>query len=487
MDSISPLQYLSREQLVHLVVRLQSEISYLRNQLSDSEDRNIILQQVLPHVIEERLTQATFALKREDRFKHKGGDEPLDCPIHLSPQGVSSTQQSSAAMTVSSLNSSCDQGNQTDSRELMCSLKKKSKLLNAGHNDSNGDERSNIEGQSHGGKQTPAVSAAAERYHTDSFIPEAISSLPMTNAIRSHKRKSVPARMWNSGRKDNDLPLSKEKIIRDEPTVECIASETNSSHSYNVQSEFTHLPEKLLRQLPPSQHPTSTVHVPLSSESPVSLSLDESSETKSPLGDTHEDSDSTEEESTQESQHMGQQSVPSSPAPSLVAAAASAIEGVPTIMDGPKTPKQLAQTRPAGVPRTKLLTEAEEKDFDRVQQEVISDPLITSSRSWIAYQDASEWTRATCALMSALFSSDQMASSTVLGKSSTEPRDRLPADRVNYIVGAVSHRFGVPAAKIRTRMAQKCKDERRKRRMSTHPMNPTAYYSMLPQTNQRNV
>ncbi|KAA0185864.1 hypothetical protein FBUS_11228 [Fasciolopsis buskii] len=74
-------------------------------------------------------------------------------------------------------------------------------------------------------------------------------------------------------------------------------------------------------------------------------------------------------------------------------------------------------------------------EFRRIEAMILSDPRITQSRDWTAYTQANEWTRATCSLMSALFTSGEMAQCTVLGRGIKEPRQRLPVDKALYIVG----------------------------------------------------
>ncbi|VDP80192.1 unnamed protein product [Echinostoma caproni] len=111
-----------------------------------------------------------------------------------------------------------------------------------------------------------------------------------------------------------------------------------------------------------------------------------------------------------------------------------------------------------------MRVEISRTEFRRIEATILSDPRVVESRDWAAYMQANEWTRATCSLMSALFTSDQMAQCTVLGRGVKEPRQRLPVDRATYIVAVISERFRVAPTRIRARMAQKCKDERRKHR-----------------------
>lgn len=64
----------------------------------------------------------------------------------------------------------------------------------------------------------------------------------------------------------------------------------------------------------------------------------------------------------------------------------------------------------------------------------MSNSQITSSRHWKYYIETNEWTRATCALMACLFTREQMANSTVLGRGGSQ-RERLPMNLVAYVVG----------------------------------------------------
>ncbi|TNN04857.1 BEN domain [Schistosoma japonicum] len=58
---------------------------------------------------------------------------------------------------------------------------------------------------------------------------------------------------------------------------------------------------------------------------------------------------------------------------------------------------------------------------------------LMASRQWKYYIETNEWTRATCALMACLFTRDQMANSTVLGRGGSQ-RARLPSNLVSYVV-----------------------------------------------------
>nr|CDS25991.1 BEN domain [Hymenolepis microstoma] len=102
----------------------------------------------------------------------------------------------------------------------------------------------------------------------------------------------------------------------------------------------------------------------------------------------------------------------------------------------------------------------------QIEDQIMSSSFMNERRKqyWQIYLNSKEWTRATCALMSCLFTRTQMANSTVLGRSSQVGggiRNRLPSTFVHYIVTKINQRFGVNPVKIRARMAQKCKDLRR--------------------------
>ncbi|KAM7542174.1 hypothetical protein Aperf_G00000018553 [Anoplocephala perfoliata] len=106
------------------------------------------------------------------------------------------------------------------------------------------------------------------------------------------------------------------------------------------------------------------------------------------------------------------------------------------------------------------LYELSEEDVKEIDDMLTQNPQVTSSRHWKYYIETNEWTRATCALMACLFSRDQMANSTVLGRGGSQ-RERLPTNLVAYVVTKMRRRFNKSAAAVRARMAQKCKDERR--------------------------
>ncbi|GAA52933.1 hypothetical protein CSKR_110621 [Clonorchis sinensis] len=106
------------------------------------------------------------------------------------------------------------------------------------------------------------------------------------------------------------------------------------------------------------------------------------------------------------------------------------------------------------------LYEISEEEMREIDASLANNPDVMASRQWKYYTETNEWTRATCALMACLFTRDQMANSTVLGRGGSQ-RARLPSNLVAYVVGTIRKRFNKPAAAVRARMAQKCKDERR--------------------------
>ncbi|VDL18739.1 unnamed protein product [Hymenolepis diminuta] len=137
--------------------------------------------------------------------------------------------------------------------------------------------------------------------------------------------------------------------------------------------------------------------------------------------------------------------------------------------------------RPAGA-RSEVSSLLSSEVMAQIEDQILSSSSMTERRKqyWQIYLNSKEWTRATCALMSCLFTRTQMANSTVLGRSSQvggEVRHRLPATLVHYIPwfnkesslfsivflfsAKINQRFGVNPVKIRARMAQKCKDLRR--------------------------
>ncbi|VEL16678.1 unnamed protein product [Protopolystoma xenopodis] len=223
---------------------------------------------------------------------------------------------------------------------------------------------------------------------------------------------------------------------------------------------------------------------------------------------------------------------------------------------GPGSGNSLGSVGTNGIssPLDPSLAPMDEHAWAELHSRLASDPRITQGRHWTQYREAREWTRATCALMSAVFTRDQMATCTVLGRggggggnnivncigamhdsstgavvstsippnSSHQPRPRLPSQMIppvhrivafDHVVSldlymlatlayietrirsmgllvlrslrnfycivltillipsstpqfhsATIHRqFNIPPSKVRARMAQKCKDERRMR------------------------
>ncbi|CAH8875375.1 unnamed protein product [Trichobilharzia szidati] len=121
--------------------------------------------------------------------------------------------------------------------------------------------------------------------------------------------------------------------------------------------------------------------------------------------------------------------------------------------------------------------ELSEEEMREIDATLTTNADVMASRQWKYYIETNEWTRATCALMACLFTRDQMANSTVLGRGGSR-RARLPSNLVAYVVSTIRRRFNKPAAAIRARMAQKCKDERRFGRALQNPSLHNCYSSI---------
>uniref|UniRef100_A0A5K3F6F1 BEN domain-containing protein n=1 Tax=Mesocestoides corti TaxID=53468 RepID=A0A5K3F6F1_MESCO len=114
--------------------------------------------------------------------------------------------------------------------------------------------------------------------------------------------------------------------------------------------------------------------------------------------------------------------------------------------------------------RTEATSLLSDEVIQQVEEQIQGSMNERRERFWQIFLESKGWTRATCALMSCLFTRWQMAHSTVYGRRSMvdgEARDRLPTRLVQYIVTKINQRFGVHPVKVRARMAQKCKDLRR--------------------------
>ncbi|KAH9281217.1 hypothetical protein ECG_07099 [Echinococcus granulosus] len=114
--------------------------------------------------------------------------------------------------------------------------------------------------------------------------------------------------------------------------------------------------------------------------------------------------------------------------------------------------------------RTETTSLLSEEVIQQIEEQILSSMTERRERFWQIFLESKGWTRATCALMSCLFTRWQMAHSTVYGRQSPvggEARDPLPTRLVHYIVTKINRRFGVNPVKVRARMAQKCKDLRR--------------------------
>ncbi|CAH8540362.1 unnamed protein product [Heterobilharzia americana] len=116
------------------------------------------------------------------------------------------------------------------------------------------------------------------------------------------------------------------------------------------------------------------------------------------------------------------------------------------------------------------LYELSQEEMREIDESLTANVDVMASRQWKYYTETNEWTRATCALMACLFTREQMANSTVLGRGGSR-RARLPSNLVAYVVSTIRRRFNKPAAAVRARMAQKCKDERRFGRLPISSIN----------------
>ncbi|KAM7542123.1 hypothetical protein Aperf_G00000001795 [Anoplocephala perfoliata] len=114
--------------------------------------------------------------------------------------------------------------------------------------------------------------------------------------------------------------------------------------------------------------------------------------------------------------------------------------------------------------RTETTSLLSDEMIAQIEDQIHASMTERRERYWQIFLESKGWTRATCALMSCLFTRTQMAHSTVYGRPSPvggEARDRLPTRLVHYIITKINNRFGVNPVKVRARMAQKCKDLRR--------------------------
>ncbi|BHF69973.1 hypothetical protein SprV_0301302000 [Sparganum proliferum] len=152
-----------------------------------------------------------------------------------------------------------------------------------------------------------------------------------------------------------------------------------------------------------------------------------------------------------------------------------------------KTVRVKGTVKLEGQPADAETEEVSDETLNEVEADITSSTSLRKRRYWQLYLESNGWTRATCALMSCLFSRHQMANSTVFGRQSVcgKIRSRLPAKLVHFIVSRISRRFGVLPSKVRAKMAQKCKDVRRVARKSTDetlPQLPPLNSFCLPST-----
>lgn len=87
--------------------------------------------------------------------------------------------------------------------------------------------------------------------------------------------------------------------------------------------------------------------------------------------------------------------------------------------------------------RTDTTSLLSDEAIAQIEDQIHASVSERRERYWQIFLDSKGWTRATCALMSCLFTRTQMAHSTVYGRPSPvggEARDRLPTRLVHYIV-----------------------------------------------------
>lgn len=91
--------------------------------------------------------------------------------------------------------------------------------------------------------------------------------------------------------------------------------------------------------------------------------------------------------------------------------------------------------------RTETTSLLSEDVIQQIEEQILSSMTERRERFWQIFLESKGWTRATCALMSCLFTRWQMAHSTVYGRQSPvggEARDPLPTRLVHYIVSKSS-------------------------------------------------
>ncbi|KAF5403123.1 hypothetical protein PHET_03540 [Paragonimus heterotremus] len=447
MDSISALQYLSREQLENLIHRLQAEASHLKNQLNDVEHRNNILQLALPQMVRGCMTELLEAVRNPLKDLSPVADGNTGIEIGVQTIDSSSPLKSFASAGIQTL------PEPTVVIELSSSSTQTDSPLDLDDTDSV------LVNLTDASDKQEFPSAIVPKRQMDHIYLTALQTSDVSGThnasgvigSRRRKRKCSPAKAYEP------LPGKNDKLPKSPSTELTIATDTRCVTAYASNSKRSKTVDVLRLR-------TANDGIPIA----VNDAQPEEGGNKNSdasvghnggfvlLNNSHTSlrKEGPTSEVSIDSESFGGLST-------TVAPLKYEIE----LEDTPPQPAFIGADNFELNMSEDLPGEVDWNELVRVRQEIFSNPAITMSRHWSLYQTASEWTRATCAMMSALFDPDQMANSTVLGRSSTEPRDRLPWDRVNFIVGTICQQFGVPSTKVRARMAQKCKDERRKRRL----------------------
>ncbi|KAG5453132.1 hypothetical protein CSKR_104158 [Clonorchis sinensis] len=439
-------QYLSREQLESLVRRLQDEVTDLRGRLAESEERNRILQFALPQAIRECLTNTMESLK------------PLLSPALVNPTPsitVDAVSDNPSAQPVRSTRSvavqndlSMDGGalvtNQQQCRGVSIPDTPLRPVLQELAHQVNSQES-----ESPAGTRLSALENIKRCSQRMGERPRRRRPNLTRPTKRTYRGPRVGTRQasWTEHNPDVALRLTTHPFIK-----------TTASTLVPLTASPPHLPS-----IQPGLTITSAVSTFQTQTLPkLSFYTDSHEpETSSPgecllLGVEHH-SRVQADTGTQWNTHV--------PENELQQQACDPAQQQQTNSNTDQNWLNLQDEFPG---------EIDWSEYSRTKREIGENPSILLGRPWSMYKASSEWTRATCALMSALFDPEQLSTSTVLGRGSSERRNRLPFDKVNYIVGTITQEFGVSPAKVRARMAQKCKDERRRVRMTSQTMGPDA-------------
>ncbi|KAA3671611.1 uncharacterized protein DEA37_0006901, partial [Paragonimus westermani] len=394
--------YLSREQLENLIHRLQAEASHLKSQLADVEHRNTILQLALPQVVRDCMTEMLDAVRN---------------PVNELP----SVTDSSIGVTVgiqtidfSALKSFASTGIQT--------LPEPTVVIALSSSSTQTDSPLDLDDTD---SVFVSLADASDKQGFLSTIALATSDDSGTHSasrvigVRRRKRKCSPAKACGllPGKNDGQPTSPSSDLTADTRSVNVYACNSKRPQTIDVLRLCTAsdgIPATI-SDTQPEEGGNKNSDVSLGHNGSFAL-----------LSNSHT--------SLRKEDPISELSVDGEPfggLPITVAPLKYEIE----LEDTPPQPAFVGADNFELNMSEDLPGEVDWNELVRVRQEIFSNPNITMSRHWSLYQTASEWTRATCAMMSALFDPDQMANSTVLGRSSTEPRERLPWDRVNFIVG----------------------------------------------------